>query len=71
MPLQSGNTRKIDLYKKNRINKLRVLNKTVVTFEYKAVQTQNLYRRVHYETRNGLLGKLFFLPPFITNKGEI
>ena len=72
MPLQSSSTRKTHLYKKNRENKAQVLTKTAVTFEYKPVQTQNLYHRVHYELRNGLLGKLFLLLSFfITNKSEI
>ena len=47
-PLQSSNTRKIDLYSKHLENKLQVLTKAVVTFEQNAVQTQNLYRLACY-----------------------
>ena len=72
MPLQSGSNRKIDLYSKYRENKLQVLTKIDVTYELSDAQTQNLYHRVCRELRNGLLGKLFLLLPFITsNKVEI
>jgi len=40
--LQSSNTRKINLYRKRWENKLQVLNKTVVTFKYNAVQCLKL-----------------------------
>ena len=40
-PLQSSNTRKIDLYSKHWKNKLQALAKTVLIFKYNTVQTQN------------------------------
>jgi len=70
--LQSSSNRKINLYRKYRENKLQVLTKTDVTYKWSEVWTQNLHHRVCYELRSGLLGKLFFLLPFITaNKVEI
>ena len=70
--LQSTSNRKIDLYGKYRENKLQALTKTDVTYEWSEVQTRNLDYRVCYELRNGLLGKLFLLLPFITaNKVKI
>ena len=43
-----------------------------VTYEWSDVQTRNLAHHVCHELRNGLLGKLFLLHPFITtNKVEI
>jgi len=53
-------------------NKLQVLTKTDVTYEWSEVHARNLYYRVCHELRNGLLGKLFILLPFITaSKVEI
>ena len=49
---------KIDLYSKQLENKLKVHTKTVVTSEYNAVQTRNLYHCVSHKLRNELLGKL-------------
>jgi len=65
-------SRKINLYSKQRENKLQVLTKTGITHEWSKVQTRNLHRHVCHELRNGLLGKLFLLLPCITtNKVEI
>ena len=70
--LQSSSNRKIDLYSKYRKNKLLVLTKTDVTYEWSGVRTWNLHHCVSNDLRNGLLGKLFLLLPFITaNKVEI
>ena len=70
--LQSSGDRKIDLYSKHRENKLLVLPKMDVTYEWSEVETRILHHHVHHELRNGLLGKLFFLLPCITtNKVEI
>ena len=70
--LQSTSNRKIDLYSKYRENKLQVLTKTDVTYKWSEVRTRNLHYRVRHELRNGRLGKLFLLLPFITtNKVEI
>ena len=70
--LQSSSNRKIDLYSKYRENKLQMLTKTNVTYEWSEVRTRNLHHRVRYELRILLLGKLFLLLPFITaNKVEI
>ena len=58
--LQSGNSRKIDLYREN---KLQALTKMTVYFEHNAVLAF---------TRNMFLDKLFFLSPFfIASKHEI
>ena len=58
--------------RKYRENKLQVLTKTDVTYEWSEVQTQNLHHRVHHELRNELMGKLFLLLPFIiANKVKI
>jgi len=70
--LQSSSNRKINLYSKYKENKLQALPKTDVTYEWSEVQTQILYHHVCHEMRNGLLGKLFLLLPYITtNKVEI
>ena len=70
--LQSSSDRKIDLYSKYRESKLKVFTKIDITYEWSEVRTRNLYHRVCHELRNGLLGKLFLLLPFITaNKVEI
>ena len=70
--LQSSSNRKIDLYSNYRENKLQALTKTDVTYKRSEVQTRNLHYRVCHELRNGLLGKLFLLFPFITtNKVKI
>ena len=57
--LRSSDTTKIDLYGKHWENKLQVLTKTAVLFEYNAVQTCNLYDRVHHKLKNRLLANLF------------
>ena len=70
--LQSSRNRKIDLYSKYRENKLQVLTKMDVTYKWSEIWTRNLHHHVCHELRNGLLGNLFFLLPFITaNKVEI
>ena len=66
--LQCSSNRKIDLYSKHRKDKLQVLTKMDVTYEWSDVQTRNLHHCVRHELRNGLLGKLFLLLPFITTK---
>ena len=70
--LQNSSNRKIDLYSKYWENKLQVLTKTDVTYEWSDSQTQNLHHCVSHELRNGLLGKLFFVLLCITtDKAEI
>ena len=70
--LQSSCNKKIDLYSKHRENKLQALPKTDVTYEWSEVGTQILHHYVCHELKNGLLGKLFLLPPCITtNKVKI
>ena len=70
--LQSSSNRKIDLYSKHRENKLQVLPKTDVTYEWSEVGTRILHHHVCHELTNGLLGKLFLLLPCITtNKVKI
>ena len=64
--LQSNSNRKIDLYSKHRENKLQVLPKTDVTYEWSKVGTQILHHHVRYELRNGLLSTLFLLLLCIT-----
>ena len=50
----------------------RHLLKTVIIFEYSALQTQNLYHHACHELKNKLLGMLFLLLLlFITNTDEI
>ena len=66
--VQSSNNRKIDLYSKYWENKLQALTKTDVTYEWSDAQTQNLHHHVRHELRNGLLGKLFLLLPYIATK---
>jgi len=69
--IQSNNIRKINLYCKYYENKSQALTKTVITYDYNAVQTQNLPSRVCPELRNGILRKLFLLRPFfITSKDK-
>jgi len=69
--LQSISNKKIDLYSKYRKNKLQALTKMDVTYGSDA-QTRNLHYHVCHELRNGLLGNLFLLLPFITmNKVKI
>ena len=70
--LQSSHNRMIDLYSKHKENKLQVLPKTDVTYEWSEVRTWILHHHVCHELRNGLLGKLFRLLPCITtNRVEI
>ena len=70
--LQSSSNRKIDLYSKYREHKLQALSKTHVTYEWSEVGTQILHHDDCHELRNELLGKLFFLLPYITaNKVKI
>ena len=70
--LQSSNTRKIDLYSKHWENKSQALTKTVISFDCKTVQAQNLHHCVCHKLRNGLLDNLFvLLPSFIANQDEI
>ena len=70
--LQSSSNRKIDLYSKQRENKLQALPKIDVTYEWSEVRTRILHHHIRHEQRNGLLGKLFLLLPCITtNKAEI
>ena len=66
--LKCSSYRKINLYSKHGENKLQELTKTYVTYEWSAVQTQNLHHCVHCELRNGLLSKLFLLLPCIATK---
>ena len=66
--LKSSSNRKINLYSKHRVNKLQVLPKMDVTYEWSEVGTQILHHHVRHELRNGLLGKLFLLLPCITTK---
>ena len=50
--LQSGDNRKIDLY---RGNKLQVLTKTFVTYKKVEVRSYNFCHCTHHEQENGLL----------------
>ena len=63
--LQSSSNRKIDLYSNCRENKLQVLTKTDVAYEWSGLQTPNLHHHVHYELKSRLLGTLFILLPCI------
>ena len=70
--LQSSCNRKIDLYSKYRKNKLQVLIKTDVTYEWSAVHTRNLHHSVCHKLRNGLLSKSFLFLSWVSlNKVEI
>ena len=70
--LQSSSNRKIDLYSKYRENKLQVLTKTDITYEWSKAQTRDLHHPVCHELTNGLLSKLFpVLLCITTNKVEI
>ena len=64
--LQISRSRKIDLYSKYRENELQALTKADVTYEWSDGKTQDLHHHVCHELRNGLLGKLFLLLPYIT-----
>ena len=60
------------MYSKYKENKLQVLSKTNVTYEWSEVRTRNLHYHVCHELRNGLLGKVLLLLPFTTaNEVEI
>ena len=41
-------------------NKLQALTKTVVTFEYNAAQTRNLYHHVFFMNLGGLIAGFFY-----------
>ena len=58
LELQPFKLRKIDLYSKYKENKLQVLTKTDVAYEWSDIKAQNLHHRVYHELKNGLLGKL-------------
>ena len=65
-------SRKINLYRKYRENKLQALTETDVTYEWSDAQTRNLHHRFCHEMENRLLGKLLLLLPCISpNKFEI
>ena len=66
----SSNRRSICTVSIGKINYWHLLKGCNLQMKY--VQTPNLFHRVFHELRNGLLGKLFFLLPFITtNKVKI
>jgi len=51
--LQSSSNKKIDLYSKHRENKLQVLPKTDVTYEWSEVRTRILHHHVCHEWITG------------------
>jgi len=56
MALQSSNNKKIDLYSKHWENKLQVLTKADITYEWNITQSCNLHHRSHHEKGHLLLG---------------
>ena len=60
------------MFNKFKEDKRQALTKMDLTWVWSDLQTRNFHHRLHHELRNGLLGGLFLLLPFITtNKVKI